>query len=137
MSEENKEDKTPGKFCWHELITNDVEGTKKFYTGMFGWTTEDMDMGPMVYTMFKNGEEYVGGMMEINPEMAEMGVKPHVMSYITVEDIGAAVEKAKGLGAHVCKDVTELPMGKFAIITDPAGICFSFWEFGCAEDAGS
>lgn len=47
MSEEkNKEDKTPGKICWHELITSDTEGSKAFYSGLFGWTTEEMDILP-------------------------------------------------------------------------------------------
>ena len=126
---ENKEDRTPGKFCWHEFVTKDAEATKKFYTEMFGWATEDMPMGPdMTYTMFNNGGEPVGGIIEINEEMGE--VPPHLLTYVTVEDIGAAVEKAKSLGAHICKDVTEIPMGKFAIVADPGGIGFAFWEYG-------
>ena len=115
MSEaENKEDRTPGKICWHEFITKDAEGTEKFYSELFGWTTEEMPMGPeMTYTMFNNGAEPVGGMIQITEEMGD--APPHLLSYIAVEDIAACVAKAKDLGAHICKDVTELPMGKFAI----------------------
>jgi predicted enzyme related to lactoylglutathione lyase len=29
--------------------------------------------------------------------------------------------------------VTELPMGKFAIVTDPGGAGFALWEHGDAE----
>jgi predicted enzyme related to lactoylglutathione lyase len=115
-------------------MTKDVAGAKKFYTEMFGWTAEDMDMGPMTYTMFKNGDDPVCGMIEITEEMG--GVPPHLLSYITVEDIGAAVAKAKGLGAQICKDVTEIPMGKFAIVTDPGGVGFAFWEYNDAECEG-
>jgi len=131
MSGENTIDKTPGKICWHELITDDAAATKKFYSEMFGWTTEDMDMGTMVYTMFKNGDEPVCGMIEITEDMGP--VPPHMLTYITVEDVAAAVAKAKGLGAKICKDVTEIPMGKFAIVVDPNGSGFAFWEYGNRE----
>ncbi|MGI9240301.1 MAG: VOC family protein [Verrucomicrobiales bacterium] len=129
MSEENsKEDKTPGKICWHELITKDTEGSKAFYSALFGWTIEEMDMGPMKYTMFKNGDDPQAGMIQITDEMGD--VPPHWLTYVTVEDIAASVAKAKELGANVCKDVTELPMGKFAIVVDPGGAGFALWEYG-------
>ena len=128
MSEENKEDQTPGKFCWHELLSADPEASTGFYSGLFGWTSEEMDMGPMKYTFFKNGDDPVAGMLKITEEME--GVPPHWLSYITVEDIASSVAKAKALGGRVCKDVTELPMGKFAIVIDPGGAGFALWEYG-------
>ena len=125
----SEEDKTPGKICWHELITKDSEGSKSFYAGLFGWTTEEMPMGPdMTYTMFKNGDDMTAGMIQVTDEMGD--VPPHWLTYITVEDIGASVAKAKELGATICKDVTEIPMGKFAIIVDPGGAGFALWEHG-------
>jgi predicted enzyme related to lactoylglutathione lyase len=39
------------------------------------------------------------------------------------------VAKAKALGAKICKDVTTLPMGRFAIISDPQGAGIGLWEF--------
>lgn len=130
----SEQDKTPGKICWHELMTNDPEGSKSFYAGLFGWTADVMDMGPMKYTMFKNGEDMAAGMIQITDEMGN--VPPHWLTYITVEDIGASVAKAKELGAKVCKDVTEIPMGKFAVITDPGGAVFALWEYGNCGDEG-
>ena len=51
-----------GSFCWLELATTDREGAKKFYTSLFGWTADDMSMGPgMTYTMFRLGGKDVGG----------------------------------------------------------------------------
>ena len=120
-----------GSVCWHELITTDPEGSKAFYAGLFGWTIDVMDVGPMKYTMFKNGDDMVAGMVEITSEME--GVPPHWLSYMMVDDIVASVAKVEELGGRVCKDVTELPMGKFAIITDPAGAGFALWEEGSSE----
>lgn len=36
--------KKHGAFSWCELMTNDVEGVKKFYSELLGWTLEDMPM---------------------------------------------------------------------------------------------
>lgn len=127
----SEEDKTPGKICWHELLTKNSEASKSFYAGLFGWTTDVMDMGPMKYTMFKNGDDMAAGMIEITDEME--GVPPHWLTYIAVEDITASVAKVRELGGKVCKDVTEIPMGKFAIITDPGGAGFALWEYGDTE----
>ena len=120
-----------GRFCWHDMMSTDSAKSIEFYTKLFGWTTEEMDMGPMKYTMFKNGDEPQSGMIQITDEMGD--VPPHWLTYVTVEDITASVAKAKELGANVCKDVTELPMGKFAIVVDPGGAGFALWEYGECE----
>ena len=140
MSEENKqqEDKTPGIFSWHEMMTSDQGASTEFYSSLFGWTHEDMDMGGFTYRFFKSGERSVAGMVEITPEMGEC--PPHWLSYVTVEDIEASTAKAKELGAKVCKEITDVGMGKFAVITDPQGAGIAMWQFaegggeGCGED---
>jgi predicted enzyme related to lactoylglutathione lyase len=30
-----------GTFCWPQLTTTDLEGAKRFYSGLFGWKTEE------------------------------------------------------------------------------------------------
>jgi len=136
MSEENqpKEDKTPGIFCWHEMMTPDKDASTEFYSGLFGWTTEDMDMGGFTYRMFKNGDNPVAGMMEITPEMGEC--PPHWMSYVTVENVDASTARAQELGAKVVKEVTDIGMGKFSIIIDPQGAGIALWEYGEGECEG-
>ncbi len=133
MSEENKqqEDKTPGIFCWHEMMTTDKAASSEFYSSLFGWTHEDMDMGSFTYRFFKSGERSVAGMMEITPEMGDC--PPHWMSYVTVEDIDASTSKAQQLGAKVVKEITDVGMGKFSIIIDPQGAGIAMWEFGDSE----
>ncbi len=36
----------PGTVCWADLGTTDAAAAKRFYTGLFGWSFEDMPMGP-------------------------------------------------------------------------------------------
>ena len=35
----------PGMFCWNELATRDPDAAKAFYSGLFGWTSEESDIG--------------------------------------------------------------------------------------------
>ena len=37
--------KRQGMISWHELMTGDVEGAKKFYTELLGWTLRGISDG--------------------------------------------------------------------------------------------
>jgi hypothetical protein len=121
-------DMTPGIISWNELVSRDPDASKKFHSQLFGWTPETMNMGPSgEYTMLKTGDRPAAGLIRMP---AEAGPAPTMwMSYVTVPDLAAAVAKAKALGAKICKDVTTLPMGRFAIISDPQGAGIGLWEF--------
>ena len=110
-------------FVHVELLTNDVAKARKFYTGLFDWHLEDVP--GMDYTIIKVGEGTGGGMMK-NP----MPDAPSFwMAYVHVADAVAATEKAKSLGATICKEVTEIPgIGWFSVITDPTGATLALWQ---------
>ena len=36
-----------GTFCWNELMTSSIDGARDFYAKLFGWTYDEMDMGPV------------------------------------------------------------------------------------------
>ena len=131
MSEEkqSKPDMTPGLVSWNELMTPSAEGSKEFYGKVFGWTSQDMDIGDYTYTTFHLADgRPVAGMMQISPEMGEC--PPYWGSYVTVENADDALAKAKEHGAKEIKEVTTIPMGRFAVIQDPQGAVISLWEFG-------
>lgn len=131
MSEQNdceqKYDKTPGLISWSEVTTHDAKASGDFYTGLFGWTREDMDMDGCTYTVFKTGERSVAGMFPIPPERQDIPVI--WMNYVTVENLEASLAKACELGATVCKEITTLQIGRFAIIKDPQGAAIGLWQF--------
>ena len=133
MSEEKQAvDKTPGVISWNEIVTGNGEATRSFYSQLFDWTAHTMDVGPdQKYTMFMNGERPAAGLLNLAPGA---GLPPMWLSYVTVEKLETAVEKAVTLGAAVRKEITELPMGRFAVIVDPQGAMIGLWEFaegGC------
>jgi predicted enzyme related to lactoylglutathione lyase len=129
MSEQAQQpDMTPGLVSWNELATNDLAGSKQFYTQLFGWTVQDMPMSEGSYSFLKIGDRPVGGMMQMPAEAKDASTM--WMSYVTVANLQEAVQKATSLGAKLCKDVTPVPdMGSFAIISDPQGAILGLWEF--------
>ena len=118
-------------FCWNELMTGNLPAAKTFYTKLFGWTTEEMNMGPAgAYTIWKKGETSAGGMMQIKGPGMEQ-VPPHWLSYVTVDNVDAATKKAQTLGAKVSVPPTDIPnIGRFSIITDPTGASLGLYTRG-------
>ena len=113
----------PNTVCWNELLTNDTAKATDFYTKLFGWTTK-ADPGPMPYTEFKNGDEHVGGMMQIQPDMGP--VPPHWGIYIAVNDCDATAQKATSLGAQTYVPPTDIEkVGRFSVLSDPQGAGFA------------
>ncbi|GJM44500.1 MAG: putative glyoxylase CFP32 [Gemmatimonadota bacterium] len=121
--------KAPGTFCWSEVCTADLAAAKEFYGGLFGWTTKDNTAGPGIYSLLHLGNEQVGGMYELVEQQKEMGVPPHWLGYVLVEDVNEATERAQSLGGTVVMgpmDVME--MGRMALLQDPTGAVFALWQ---------
>ena len=109
-----------GTFIWHEINTSDPGGAKSFYSDLIGWKTHEMDMGPAgKYTMFQNGGSDIGGITPADGQPA------HWLMYIGVDDVDVAVKKAEALGGKVAVPAMDIPVGRFAVLTDPAGARFS------------
>jgi uncharacterized protein len=113
-------------FVHVELNTTDLAKAKSFYGKLFDWKLEEMPMGPgETYTMIKVGEGTGGGMMK-HPVP---GAPSAWLAYVLVDDIRAATEKAKSLGAKVMKEPTEVPnAGWFSVIVDPTGATLALWK---------
>jgi predicted enzyme related to lactoylglutathione lyase len=115
----------PNPFVHLELNSTDVDKSKAFYGGLFDWELQDIPMGDMTYTTIRVGKGTGGGMMK-HPMP---GAPSMWLAYVEVDDITAATQKAKSLGATLIKDVTEVPgMGWFSIIMDPTGAPLGMWK---------
>jgi hypothetical protein len=113
-------------FVHVELNTTDVDKAKAFYGELFDWKLDDVEMGPSgTYTMIKVGEGTGGGMLK-HPIP---GASSMWLPYVLVDDIAAATEKARSLGATVMKDVYEVAgVGWLSIIGDPTGAVLGLWK---------
>lgn len=113
-----------GSFVWNELNTRDVPAAKTFYTEVFGWTANDLAMEGMAYTEWKLGDQTVAGMMAM-PDMVPAEVPAHWLVYFGVEDTDTSVAKATELGATTLVPPTDIPPGRFAVLSDPDGAVFA------------
>ncbi|MDH3306427.1 MAG: VOC family protein, partial [Acidimicrobiia bacterium] len=59
----------PNTWSWNELMSRDIDTAKDFYSAVFGWEYEAMDMGPGgTYHVIKGGEHNgLGGLMAMPP----------------------------------------------------------------------
>jgi predicted enzyme related to lactoylglutathione lyase len=113
-------------FVHIELSTDDAGKAKEFYGQLLDWKLEDMDMGPMTYTMINVGDEGTGG--GIAPKMSPQAPNAW-MPYVQVDDVTASAAKAVSLGATVLVEKQEVPnMGYFVIIIDPTGATIGLWQ---------
>ncbi|HXM39636.1 MAG TPA: VOC family protein [Bryobacteraceae bacterium] len=113
-------------FVHVELSTTDVDKAKAFYGKLFEWTLEDVPMGPAgAYTMIKVAKGTGGGMVK----QPVPGAPSAWLAYVEVDDIAAATQKARSLGATIMQDVTEvMGMGWLSILIDPTGAALGLWQ---------
>jgi uncharacterized protein len=118
-----------GNFVWYELMTTDMKAAAAFYSAVVGWTTQDSSMSGIEYSLFMSGESMVAGLMNQPEESKKMGSPPAWMGYVSVEDVDAASNKAKKLGATIHVEPREIPnMGRFSILADPQNAAFAIFQ---------
>jgi uncharacterized protein len=123
--------KTRGRFVWYELSTSDPAAAQRFYKAITGWGTQDFPEtdSNTVYTMWKNGENPVGGVWQLPAELASQGVPPHWLPYVGTDDVDETIAEATQLGARVIVPAKDIPnMGRFAILADPQGAMFAIYK---------
>ena len=114
----------PGSMTWNELYTNDTAKAGAFYTGLFGYATDTMDMQDgNTYTIFLSKDP-------VNPREAGMfdpkqGFPSFWQTYFSVADCDATFKKALAGGAQELMPPTDIPPGRFAILKDPQGAAFA------------
>lgn len=124
---------THGMFSWFELMTDDVQGAKKFYKALLGWQLET-DRNNPDYTLVRINESDfpIAGIMDKNIAMGEKAasVPSHWGNYITVDDLNDILEKVGHLGGKVIVPATPIPkVGTFGVIQDPQGAVISLMQY--------
>ncbi len=116
--------KTHGAFSWSELTTPDPQAALAFYGQLFGWTSENMDMGTGAYHVVKVGDGSVGGVMAPPPGAEGMPAMWGV--YVTVDDVDATAARCVEVGGKVLMPAMEVQsVGRMAVLQDPQGAVFS------------
>ena len=113
-----------GAFSWFELMTDDADAAKKFYTQLLDWEFEKFPAGSDDYWVVKMGEEGTGGIMKKPAEAAQ--APNYWATYITVDDVDKVAAKATELGATIIVPPMDIPnIGRFCTLMDPQGAVIS------------
>jgi predicted enzyme related to lactoylglutathione lyase len=110
------------RFVWYDLMSPDRAASRDFYAKVVGWKSEPFGGPDSAYDMFVADSGPVGGVTELGEALEKMGVPPHWMGYVCVEDVDASSARAKELGATIMKEAFDVPtVGRIAIMVDPQG----------------
>jgi predicted enzyme related to lactoylglutathione lyase len=113
-----------GRVVWHDLMTPDPKRACAFYAELFGWSIAETDMPAPDgrYWMISAGDAPIGGLVPFTRAPA------HWIAYVTVDDVDAAVARARRAGGQVPMPGMTIPAGRFAVIQDPSGACIQPWK---------
>lgn len=118
------------KFVWYDLNTKDKAAAQAFYQGLFGWGTEDWKPegapdGTPPYAMITIDGQSIGGVNELP---ADAPAPSHWLGHVRVEDLDAAMARAKARGATFPMGAMDIPtVGRMAIMIDPQGCAVSLF----------
>ena len=110
-----------GAWTWNELVAPDLAAAVAFYRELLSWVAADIP-GAVARTSFSLGDLLVGGgHAPIGPE----DPTPRWTISFWVADADRCVERAQELGGGVVLPPMDLPVGRFAILSDPGGAAFT------------
>lgn len=117
-----------GAPCWTDLWTSDVDGSRSFYTELFGWEAQEPSAEFGGYFMFtRNGVPVAGGMGDMGDLRADNSWK----IYLATDDIAKTVDTAKTEGAQIVGGPDAVAdLGSQAILIDPTGALVGAWQAG-------
>jgi predicted enzyme related to lactoylglutathione lyase len=112
-----------GTFLWEELITNDVEAAKHFYSELFGWTPQDIDTNQGTsYVVMKCADGAIA--TGITNQAFDAIESPIWIPYLATNDIDATLAKARAIDGKVRAETNMSNGDRKAILADPTGAIF-------------
>jgi predicted enzyme related to lactoylglutathione lyase len=116
----------PNPVVHFEIMGKDADSLQSFYGDLFGWKITKMDGDGMDYRMVEAGEDGgIGGGLGEGPD----GTPPYQTFYVGVDDVQAALDKAKDLGGQPMMGPMEVPGGgTIGMFTDPEGHVIGVWK---------
>jgi uncharacterized protein len=115
-----------GRFVWHDIVTSDLERSRRFYAGLFGWRYQDLQVGSASYLMILGPGGPQGGLMPAAHLDPGRGTGGQVMAFLSVADVDRAARAATAEGGQVLSAPFEVPgMGRLAVLADSGGASFS------------
>ena len=125
---------TPGRVVWHDLVTRNLEVSKAFYGGLFGWTWRAPSSGKGIRYVVA---EMAGVAMAGIGESREGKVNASQwITYFGTDDVGKTAKAAVDSGAKLVVPPTRTGSwnDESALLTDPQGAPFALMKPGGEPD---
>jgi predicted enzyme related to lactoylglutathione lyase len=105
-----------------ELHTTDLVRASTFYSRLCSWRPERVEAGGASYLALEMGDALGGGIVECGTKRSLW------LPYVEVDDVAAATDRARALGAQVRLEPREGPAGWRSVVCEPAGAEIAFWQ---------
>ncbi len=124
----NRDHAPAGAPTWVDLWTSDVDGSRAFYSELFGWVAEEPSAEFGGYFMFtRNGVPVAGGM----GDMPDMPADNSWKVYLATDDIERTVKAAEANGATLFGPAMPVAdLGIQAVLADSTGATVGAWQAG-------
>uniref|UniRef100_A0AAU2JTV1 VOC family protein n=1 Tax=Streptomyces sp. NBC_00049 TaxID=2903617 RepID=A0AAU2JTV1_9ACTN len=112
---------------WVELHVPDPVAEIAFYSGLFGWRSQEMEAPGMTYRVLStaDGDQQDASFGGVAPQMSG-DEEARWTPYFNVPDVDATVAKAKENGGAVVMPAADVPeVGRIAWLADPHGAVFA------------
>ncbi len=107
----------PGFFCWHDLLTCDLEASSQFYQSVLGVVSRPFNPDTAsVFRMLSIGGRKVAGLM-----VSRDTEHPSLwLPYVAVADVRSTLTTCVDLGGQAWLEPTDVEeLGTFAVVADP------------------
>lgn len=105
-----------------ELHTGNLPRACAFYTRLFGWNAERIDVGNGSYLALDLADGIDGGVVEQDTDRSLW------LPYVKVSEVADVTERASRLGATVLLEPREGPVGWRSVVAVPAGAEIALWQ---------
>ncbi|WP_412516724.1 VOC family protein [Actinomadura madurae] len=118
----------PGFPAWTDLGTPDLEASRRFYCGLFGWYVYELAIPGrndyLMFTLADVGGPEVAGMQEL----ADDTQPPSWTCFFRSDDIDASLAVVEAEGGRVLVEPSDVAhLGRFAVCMDSQGAEFALW----------
>lgn len=136
VSPENGE-RHPGKFIWHDLISDSPEASRAFYSELLGWSFRRLKLANANYWIISLNGQALGGMVDQASLATRRDVSQWV-SQLSVENAQQSRNQIMDLGGSVLREPVSLGQrGTVAVYADPQGAIFAALQTPSGDPADS
>ncbi|MEI6739645.1 MAG: VOC family protein [Gemmatimonadaceae bacterium] len=123
--------RTPGDFCWINVITPDPDGDRAFFTAVLDWRYAEIP--GMGWRILVDGKQAGGIFPNHTPDGRVF--PPGIGVMVQVADATASAERMRALGGRAAPPMAIGPNGIMVDAADPDGAGIDLWQSGAEASA--